>query len=472
MATNSNILPDNRLNLRSPGIFAKWPVIGIIMFLLGSLLFGALAINVADKNPALLRWDQSTTKTFQATEKSIPSPLVEYVLFGFFVGREIIVILGTVLAIYFLHKRYWREFMMVLWGPGLGGLLWFTLSRYFDRPRPPTQLDVLAITVPSFPSGHVISAVLLYGLLAYLLIPRMPSRFWKWFVAILALFVIIWIGLSRLLIGGHYLSDVIAGYAVGIAWAGLVYTLAERFFPREQTATSAVMERSETEDTFQGLRAPGMFQRWPLLGVLLIVLGSISFAALGYSVITHSPLVQLDQSIYETLLAKAKTAPPRINELMIFGFFLGKQVPILIVTLLGIYFVYKRYWRELAMILLSSGAGSFVWNFFVNYFGRPRPAIQTGLAVRAVPSFPSGHTMSAIIVYGFLTYLLLPKMPSRFWKWTLVIAMAAVVLFDGFSRIFQGSHYLTDILGGYALGIAWAALVYTLIENIFMRKKV
>jgi undecaprenyl-diphosphatase len=472
MATNSNILPDNRLNLRSPGIFAKWPVIGIIMVLLGSLLFGAFAINVADKNPALLRWDQSMTKTFQTTEKSIPSPVVEYVIFGFFVGREIIVILGTVLAIYFFHKRYWREFMMVLWGPGLGGLLWFALSRYFDRPRPPTQLDVLAITVPSFPSGHVMSAVLLYGLLAYLLIPKMPSRFWKWFVAILALFVIVWVGLSRLLIGGHYLSDVIAGYAVGIGWAGLVYTLAERFFPREQTATSNVMERSETEDAFQGLRAPGMFKRWPLLGVLLIVIGSISFAALGYSVLTHSSLVQLDQSIYETLIAKAKSAPPRINELMIFGFFLGKQVPIVIVTLLSIYFLHKRYWRELAMILLSSGAGSFVWNFFVNYFARPRPAIQTGLAVRAIPSFPSGHTMSAIIVYGFLMYLLLPKMPSRFWKWTLVIAMAAIVLFDGFSRIFQGSHYLTDVLGGYALGIAWAALVYTLIEVIFIRKKV
>ncbi|HSJ87589.1 MAG TPA: phosphatase PAP2 family protein [Anaerolineales bacterium] len=481
MATNSRIqagLPattlsgDSRRDLRAPGLFARWPMIGITMFLLGSLLFGTLAINVVDKNPALSQWDQSTGKTFQTQEKSIPSSIGEYVIFGFFVGREIIITIGTILAIYFFHKRFWREFMMVMWGPGLGGLLWFTLSRYFDRPRPSTQLDVLAITDPSFPSGHVLSAVLLYGLLAYLLVPKMPSRFWKWFVAILAIGVTVWVALSRLLVGGHYLSDVVAGYAVGIAWAGLVYTLAERFFPREQTVSTTLTERPKTDDELQGLRAPGMFKKWPILGLILILFGSLSFAALGYSLLTHSPLVQLDQSIYETLIAKAKTAPARINELMIFGFFLGKQVPILIVTLLSIYFVYKRYWRELAMILLSSGAGSFVWNFFVNYFGRPRPAIQTGLAVRAIPSFPSGHTMSAIIVYGFLTYLLLPKMPSRFWKWTLVIAMAAVILFDGFSRIFQGSHYLTDVVGGYALGIAWAALVYTVIEVIFIRKKV
>jgi len=79
--------------------------------------------------------------------------------------------------------------------------------------------------------------------------------------------------------------------------------------------------------------------------------------------------------------------------------------------------------------------------------------------------------MSAMICYGFLAYLLVPKMPSLFWKWTLSIAALLIVLFDGFSRIFQGSHYLTDVLAGYALGIAWAGLVYTLIERFFLRRK-
>jgi len=482
MTTDSKIGPNIHGNilsrgvfqgLRAPGLFAKWPMIGITMFLLGSLLFGSLAYNVETKNRALLQWDQANAQTFHAEEQKIPPSLAEYVIFGFFVGREMIILLGGILAIYFIHKRYWREFMMVLWGPGLGGLLWFALSRFFNRPRPPIQMDVVAITDPSFPSGHVLSAVLLYGLLAYLLIPRMPSRFWRWFVAIGLTLVIVFIGLSRLLIGSHYLSDVIAGYAVGIAWAGLVYTLAERIFPSEQTATISVPEKSKAEvNPVEGLRAPGMFKRWPLVGVLLILLGSLSFAALGYNLLTHGPFVQLDQSIYETLITKARTAPARINELMIFGFFLGKQVIIVIVTLLSIYFLYKHYWRELAMLLISSAGGSFVWNFIVNYFARPRPAEQTGLAVRTIPSFPSGHTMSAIIVYGFLAYLLVPKMPSRFWKWMLVSAMAAIILFDGFSRIFQGSHYLTDVLAGYALGLAWAAFVYTLIENIFMRRKV
>jgi undecaprenyl-diphosphatase len=63
-------------------------------------------------------------------------------------------------------------------------------------------------------------------------------------------------------------------------------------------------------------------------------------------------------------------------------------------------------------------------------------------------------------------------MPSIFWKWTVGFIALLVVLFDGFSRVFQGNHYLTDVLAGYALGLAWAGLVYTLIEKIFIKRKV
>jgi undecaprenyl-diphosphatase len=157
---------------------------------------------------------------------------------------------------------------------------------------------------------------------------------------------------------------------------------------------------------------------------------------------------------------------------MLFGFFVGKQLILVLVTLLSIYFVYKRYWRELAMLLISSAGGSFVWNFFVSYFARPRPPEQIGLEVTSIPSFPSGHAMSAIIVYSFLAYLLIPHMPSRFWKWVVGLTAVIVILFDGYSRVFQGGHYLTDVLAGYALGLAWAALVYTLIERFFMKRKV
>ena len=156
---------------------------------------------------------------------------------------------------------------------------------------------------------------------------------------------------------------------------------------------------------------------------------------------------------------------------MLFGFFLGKQLVQVIVAILIVYFAYKRYWPELAMLIISSPLGSVLWNFIIAYFNRPRPPDQTGLPITTIPTFPSGHAMSALICYGFLAYLLVPKMPSRFWKWMLSLTTVGIILFDGFSRVFQGNHYLTDVLAGYALGIAWAALVYTLIEIIFLRRK-
>src|SRR6266498_544040 len=272
MATSSNARPyyqDQPLirgslrDLRSPGVFAKWPIIGLMMFLVGSLAFGALAYEVKT-NIALLQWDTATAQAFHTALQNIPSPFVEYLIFGFFLGREIIVVISSILALYFLHKRFWREFAMVLIGSGGGGLLWYFLSHYFERPRPPTQIDIV-LSDPSFPSGHTLSAIICYGFLAYLLVPGMSSRFWKWFVVILLTFVTAFIGFSRLILGGHYVTDVVAGYAVGIAWAGLVYTLAETLFPKDKSITTTWPESPPRETTFQGLRASGMFKRWPII---------------------------------------------------------------------------------------------------------------------------------------------------------------------------------------------------------------
>ena len=474
MATNSNIRLSVQKNLagrntppglRVSGIFAQWPVIGISMFLLGSLLFGALAYSVT-VNDSLLQWDRTTAQAIHTEMLKLPAYLVEYVIFGFFVGRELIVILGTVLTIYFLYKRFWPELAMVLIGPGAGGLLWYFLSRYFDRPRPTTQMQII-LDDPSFPSGHALSSLVFYFLLAYLLVPIMPSRFWKFLVVLLLTLLTGFVGLSRLLLGGHYVTDVVAGYAVGLAWVGLTYTLVERLFPGEARTTSPIRELS-----MEPLQTPGLFKRKPLIAVSFILLASLSFAALGYDLLNHGSLTNIDQSIHRTLLAEAAIAPPRVDEIMLFAFFVGKQVLMAMVVLLCIYFFHHRLWIVMAMLLVSSGGGNFVWNFFISYFARPRPTDQLGLVITTLPSFPSGHAMSVVICYGFLAYLLVPRMPTRFWKWTVGIVLLLVILFSGFSRLFHGNHYLTDVLAGYALGIAWALLVWTLIENMFWRRKV
>ena len=232
--TRSNFDAKTSSDLRSPGWFAKWPIIGVAMFLIGGLIFGAFAYSVETKGP-LLQWDAPLYREFHNDAVKESPRIIQELIFGFFAGRELIEIIAAILILYFLHKRFWRELWMTLLGIGGGAALWYFLSRFFERPRPPAQIGI-SVSDPSFPSGHVLTALVAYGLLAYLFIPKMPSLFWKWVVGIAALLIVLFIGYSRLFLGGHYLTDVLAGYALGIAWAGLIFTLIETILMRRKTS--------------------------------------------------------------------------------------------------------------------------------------------------------------------------------------------------------------------------------------------
>jgi undecaprenyl-diphosphatase len=181
--------------------------------------------------------------------------------------------------------------------------------------------------------------------------------------------------------------------------------------------------------------------------------------------------VEVDLSVYRVLLAKAKAASPTVNDIMLFGFFLGKQVIQWSAMILSLYFLYRRYWVEFGMLQISIQGGGVLKNFLIDYFSRPRPPEQLGFATTTIPSFPSGHALGTMIFYGFLAYLLVPRMPSLFWKWVVSIAILSLVLFEGFSRIFHANHYLTDVLAAYALGLAWVVFVCSMMEWIFIKRK-
>lgn len=219
----------------------------------------------------------------------------------------------------------------------------------------------------------------------------------------------------------------------------------------------------------RGLRVPGWLAQRPMVGVILFLIGSLIFGAIAFNVWTKSPLLQWDTTLNREFHADAVKEPPRIIELLIFGFYVGKEMLQVIVVILGLYFLYKRFWPELAMLLIGAGGGAIIWYFLIDVFQRHRPAEQIGIVVTD-NSFPSGHAISSVIVYGLLAYLFLPKMPSRFWKAILVIAVIFTILYVGYSRVFLGGHYMTDILAGYSLGLAWGALVFTIIERLSFRR--
>ncbi len=219
------------------------------------------------------------------------------------------------------------------------------------------------------------------------------------------------------------------------------------------------------------LQTPGLLAKFPLIGFLMVLLGGIAFGAIALNLQSNGPLVQADVRIANSIHAAALQSSSFVRDLMIFGFFLGEHGIVAIGELLALYCIFNRRWPELCMVAVAwPGEGS-IWLILSNYYHRPRPVFDVPVwHVMTSPGFPSGHTISAVMCFGLLAYLLLPRILSHFWKAVVIVISILIMFYIGYSRLFVGDHYLSDVLAGYALGIAWSGLVYTLVELIFKKR--
>ena len=79
-------------------------------------------------------------------------------------------------------------------------------------------------------------------------------------------------------------------------------------------------------------------------------------------------------------------------------------------------------------------------------------------------SFPSGHSMISVAFYGLVIYLVYKNVNNKYLKWTLITLLSLLILTIGFSRIYVGVHYFTDVVGGFFLALAYL-IVYIYIYN-------
>jgi undecaprenyl-diphosphatase len=137
-------------------------------------------------------------------------------------GPTSLTIIGVVLALAFLYRGWHRGALLAVVTMAGAGLLDVLLKQEFGRTRPAAFFDYPLPASHSFPSGHAFFAASFFGGLAVLVTGRIAARWLRALVWAAAGVLILLIGLSRIYLGVHYPSDVLAGYAAATVWVAAV----------------------------------------------------------------------------------------------------------------------------------------------------------------------------------------------------------------------------------------------------------
>jgi undecaprenyl-diphosphatase len=144
---------------------------------------------------------------------------------------------------------------------------------------------------------------------------------------------------------------------------------------------------------------------------------------------------------------------------------LGNFITLLAVTLVAVVIFWRRRERIDAAFVALAALGAQVLSTGMKLgFRRDRPFFPDPLATESTFSFPSGHALVSLAVYGSIALVLARRLSSHTQRALLLGATALFVIAIGFSRLYLGVHFLSDVLAGYAAGAAWLAFLYVVLE--------
>jgi len=207
----------------------------------------------------------------------------------------------------------------------------------------------------------------------------------------------------------------------------------------------------------------------PRLATLIATIGIFGLASCLLILFVLAELFEevLEREAFEFdthfLLWLRQFANPSLDKVMLTITNLGNPSVVVVVVIVSFAILWwRRYFQE-AKIFTIACLGAFILNRGLKLlFSKPRPELWPQLITEESFSFPSGHALGSLVLYGLLAYLLAMHYP-RFSKFIYGVAVIAIA-FIGISRLYLGVHWPTDVIAGYGVGFLWLMMCITMLK--------
>jgi undecaprenyl-diphosphatase len=362
-------------------------------------------------------------------------------------------------------RRRWR-LAVYLAVTGAGALVMDPiLKSLVGRLRPVVAHPVAHGTGNSFPSGHSLGSIVCYGAVLLVFLPAVRGR-WRTAFTAGTITLIALIGISRLLLGVHYVSDVLGAWAVGIAWLGLTAVAFE--LTRQaagQPVTQALTEGLEPEartDLRPAEPGPKVAAGTPghhygrIAAAVLVAWVLIVGIVTGFGELVTKDgngNVLGDRTIPHWFAAHRSPGWTRWS--LVFTTLGATQAILIVSVATGVIFIaITRRWRPvvfIAVVMLGELAAFLAAAAVVK---RPRPGVSHLDSHLPTSAYPSGHMAATTCLYVAIAILVIGH-ARGWWRWLFLIPAIAMPVLVGVSRMYRGEHHPTDITGSLIFAGLW-----------------
>ena len=220
--------------------------------------------------------------------------------------------------------------------------------------------------------------------------------------------------------------------------------------------------RSSAPNSCDTLRLMRSLRKRKLFAALLLAGFLVTLVTTSGLVVLHDQILNAsfqhrDQAIQSWVHGFAR---PMLTEMMRGLSWIGSPIMLVPTITLAVALLWRLRRKDDALLVAAAALGGVALDEVMKlHFKRLRPDLPWAFVHEHSFSFPSGHSTLAIVMYGVIVYKAEVKLRSKWAKAALIVGACLMAMGIGFSRVYLGAHYPSDVAGGYFVGAVWLAAV-------------